>query len=485
MSRASRYLHGATLLAAGAAGAALGSATVRRRRDERRTIGTERHRRAECDVLHAKKVERIAEQLRAHEGGAPVSLRKHGPPHQVPKGADLRRKDAKIDIGDLTQIIDIDPERGVCVAESGVAFVDLVHATLRHGLVPLVVPELETITIGGAVSGCSIESSSFRCGGFHDSCLEYEVITGEGDVLTCRPGGEHELVFQMMHGSFGTLGILSRLTFRLAPARPFVRVDYETHTTVDDFQAAIRRHVDAGDVDFLDGILHAPDRLVLCAGRYVDDAPYTSRYDWTKVYYQSTATRLCDYLTTPDYFFRYDRGVTNVHPKTWLGRLLFGKLAGSHRVLGLADRLPFLFRSEHPTVILDVFLPFSKAPEFLAWYERELGHFPLWCVPYRRVRDYEWLDDRFYEGTHDQLFLDVAIYGMEQPPGVNVHRLIEQKLLELGGMKTLISHNYFTPDEFWTIWNRRNYERVKQLTDPQNLFRDLYEKTCLAAMGLR
>ena len=56
-------------------------------------------------------------------------------------------------------------------------FVDLVAATLRHGLVPIVVPELKTITIGGAVAGCSIESMSFRYGGFHDTCLEYEVIT--------------------------------------------------------------------------------------------------------------------------------------------------------------------------------------------------------------------------------------------------------------------------------------------------------------------
>jgi FAD/FMN-containing dehydrogenase len=433
---------------------------------------------------HAAKVERIVAQLRKYGGRATLSLYKKTPPHQVPKGYDLRRRDAKVDISDLTQILQIDPRARTCTAEAGVAFVDLVAATLRHGLVPIVVPELKTITIGGAVSGCSIESMSYRYGGFHDTCIAYEVITATGEVLECTPDNEHALVFQMMHGSFGTLGILSKLTFRLVPAKPFVRVDYERHTTVEDYRAAIRRHFEAQDVDFMDGMIHGLQELVLCVGHFVDEAPYQSRYDWMKVYYVSTRERSVDFLTTADYLFRYDRGVTNVRPKSWLGRLALGKLATSQQMLRLAHQLPFLFRSPHPDVTVDLFLPFSKVPEFLVWYGRELGHFPLWCVPYKRVRDYEWLDDSFYAALDDDLFLDLAIYGMKQPAGLNVHRMIEEKLRELGGIKTLISHNYYSRDEFWSIWNKPNYDRVKAITDPHNVFRDLYTKTCRAAMGL-
>jgi len=458
---------------------------VRKRRTARQRICSELHPFAECTELHARKVARIAAQLRAHEGGRPVSLRKKAPPHQVPKGGDLRRRDDKIDVSDLTTIIEIDPVRRVCVAESGVMFCDLVEATLRYGLVPIVVPELKTITIGGAVSGCSIESMSYRYGGFHDTCLEYEVVTGTGEVLTCRADNEHSLVFQMVHGSFGTLGILTKLTFRLVPAMPFVRVDYEKYKTLDEYRAAIKRHFEAEDVDFMDGIIHRPDLFVLSIGRFVEHAPFTHKYDWMRVYHQSTAELDHDYLRTPDYFFRYDRGVTNVHPKSFLGRLLFGKLAGSGTTLRIADKLNFLFKSDRPTVILDIFLPFSKLAEFLEWYERELDYFPLWMVPYKRVHDYEWLDESFYSELKDQLFIDIAIYGMKQPPGKNVHRMIEEKLRELGGIKTLISHNYYSRDEFWSIWNKRNYDRVKAITDPSNLFRDLYAKTCRAAMGLQ
>jgi FAD/FMN-containing dehydrogenase len=432
---------------------------------------------------HASKVERIAAQLRAHTGSRPVSLRKKAVSHQVPKSGDLRHKDDKIDVSDLTEILSIDPAARTCTAESGVTFVDLVTATLAHDLVPIVVPELETITIGGAVSGCSIESMSFVHGGFHDTCLEYEVITATGEILRCTPDNEHSLVFQMIHGSFGTLGVLATLTFKLVPAKPFVHLVYERHTTLAAFQHSIAQHARDRDIDFMDGIIHSPSLWVLCTGRFVERAPYTTRYDWVKVYYQSTATRSEDYLDTKHYFFRYNRGVTNVRPRSFVGRLLFGKFLQSSQWLRIAEKVHFLLPKERPTVTLDVFVPFSKTPEFMDWWVKTCNFFPLWCVPYRRVHDYEWLPDTYWRALGDDMFLDIAVYGMRQPPGRNYHREIEVKLRELGGIKTLIAHNYYGEEEFWQIFNKPNYDAAKRVTDPNNLFRDLYTKTCKAAMG--
>ncbi len=436
---------------------------------------------------HAAKVARIADQLRRHPGDRPVSLRKRSVSHQVPKATDLRRHDDKIDIGDLTEILAVDPVARICVAESGVTFVDLVAATMQHGLVPIVVPELKTITIGGAVAGCSIESMSFHAGGFHDTCLGYEVVAATGEVLTCTPTNAHADVFEMVHGTFGTLGVLTRLTFRLVPAKRFVHLVHEKHTTLAAYLAAIERHVAAAEVDFIDGIIHGPALWVLCLGRFVDHAPYTSNYEWMKIYYQSTATRAEDYLPTADYFFRYDRGVTNVRPRSFVGRLLFGKLLSSTQWLWLGDKLHRLLPTEQPTITLDVFVPLRNVPAFMDWYQREFGFFPLWCVPYRVVKNYPWLEAALHPPPGDNLFLDLAIYGMRQRgrDGRNYHRLMEQKLNELGGFKTLIAHNYYPEPEFWTIWNKPNYDAVKAQTDPRNLLRGLYEKTCRAQMGMR
>ncbi|HUQ04745.1 MAG TPA: FAD-binding oxidoreductase [Kofleriaceae bacterium] len=428
---------------------------------------------ASLESGHAQKVARVAGQLRDRTCGGHLSLRKRAVSHVVPKPNDLRHTDDKIDIADLDQILLIDPVRQICVAEAGVTFVDLVAATLPHGLVPMVVPELKTITVGGAVAGCSLESMSFRHGGFHDSCLEYEVVTAGGDVLTCTPHNEHALVFQMMHGAFGTLGILTKLTFQLVPAKPFVHVTYESYRTLDDYLAAIRSHAAWHGVDFMDGIIHGASELVLSVGRFVDGAPYTHRYDRWRTYWKSTATRRDDYLTTEQYLFRYDRGVTNVTP-----------FLSSTTVLRLAQRFHRWLPAERPRVTLDTFVPLSRVPAFFDWYCREIAFFPIWCVPYRRVRDYEWIAPAFFDGLEDDLFLDLAVYGMKQPPGMNVHRKFEEQLARIGGLKTLISHNYYSPEEFWAVWNKDNYNAVKRVTDPRNLFRDLYAKTCRAAHGL-
>ncbi|MFN7131968.1 MAG: FAD-binding oxidoreductase [Myxococcales bacterium] len=436
---------------------------------------------------HARKVARISQQLRNRKSTAPLSIRKKAVSHQVPKAGDLRRSDEKVDVTDLDQILEIDPVRRTCTAEPGVTFVDLVTATMKHGLVPIIVPEFKTITIGGAVSGCSIESMSYKYGGFHDTCLEYEVITATGEVLTCTPDNENSLVFQMIHGSFGTLGIVSKLKFRLVPSKPYVKMKYEKYGTLEEYQAAIWRVYQNRDWDFMDGIIHSPTEYVLSLGNFVDEAPYTNSYDWLKVYYQSTSKRKEDFLKTPDYFFRYDRGVTNVHPKSFLGRLFFGKFMGSTEVLKLAEKFNWLLPKEKPTIILDVFIPFSKVPAFMEWYGREFKHFPLWCVPYKRVRNYEWISDRFFQtmtDEKDELFVDLAIYGMKQTGDVNYHKLMEDKLLELGGIKTLISHNYYSEEDFWKTWNKPNYDAVKARVDPHNIFRDLYTKMCKAAMGV-
>ena len=449
---------------------------------ERRAIRVDgRPSRAE---RHARKVERLAHALHERRGPRPLRLRKRAVSHQVPNPRDAKHTDDAIDISAFDEILAIDPVARTCVAEPGVTFVDLVAATLRHGLVPAIVPELKTITIGGAVAGCSIESMSWRYGGFHDTCLEYEVVTARGEVIVARPDGERALLFQMMHGTFGTLGVLVKLTFRLVPARPFVALRYETHAGLDEYLEAIERHIEAEDAEFLDGFVHAPDDHVLAVGRFVDEAPYTHRYDWTKVYYRSTRTRREDYLRTPHYFFRYDHGVTNAHPKSFLGRLLFGKMLGSSQLLRLAETFRAFLDPDELPFTLDVFIPFSKVDDFLGWDARAFHHFPLWCVPYRQARPYEWLSRRFHEGAPDGLFLDFAIYGFKPSDGRNYHRMMEEKLLELGGLKTLISRNHYSEREFWTIWNKENYDRIKAVTDPENVFRDLYTKTCRAAQGL-
>jgi FAD/FMN-containing dehydrogenase len=61
------------------------------------------------------------------------------------------------------------------------------------------------------------------------------------------------------------------------------------------------------------------------------------------------------------------------------------------------------------------------------------------------------------------------------PPG-RFNRLIEAKVSELSGHKSLYSDPYYDEDEFWRLYNRPAYERLKKRYDPAGRLPGLYEK---------
>src|SRR3989339_781458 len=284
--------------------------------------------------------------------------------------------------------------------------------------------------------------------------------------------------------TFGTLGIISKLKFKLVPAEKFVKVVYEKYQTLEDYKKAVWKHFQKQDVDFMDGIIHSHTEYVLSVANFINKAPYNHNCDWMRVYYKSTKTRKEDYLKTIDYFFRYDKGVTNVTPKSFLGRLFFGKFIDSARVLSLVNKFQKIISAKKIPITVDTFIPFSRITDFMEWYKKEINFFPLWCVPYKLVRQYEWLDKNFREKIKDELFLDIAIYGMKKKDRKNYYKLIEDKLIEIGAIKTLISTNYYKEEDFWKIWNKDYYDKLKKQTDPNNIFRNLYTKTCKTMRGV-
>ncbi len=434
---------------------------------------------------HRQKVEAIAASVKEHAASAKpgqfFSLKKASVSHTVPQPDNPKKLDVKVNINELTEIIEIDIQNKTCVAESGISFSSLVEETLKVGFVPMTVSELKGITIGGAVAGCSVESMSYKYGGFHDSCLEYEIVTGTGDIFTCSREKNPD-IFEMIHGSFGTLGILTRIKFQLVPAKPFVRMDYEKFTSFNDLMTAVRDHYEKKDLDFVDAIVHSPTECVLCIGTFVDEAPYHSHYNWIGIFYKSTVERKRDFLPTKDYYFRYDTEchwlTRGYHLENKILRFLVGPFVlGSSNILKFADRFPALVKRDYgPDVIVDVFIPAQNVQKFWEWYVTVFNYFPLWVVPYKIEKRYPWINPSLMKEIKSDLFLDLAIYGFKQKGDKNYYKVLEEKVAELGGIKTLITHNYYTETEFWQSYNKDAWEKVKKVTDPKNLFRNLFEK---------
>jgi FAD/FMN-containing dehydrogenase len=255
---------------------------------------------------HDAAVDAVRRGLAALPADAPVRLRK-----ATSNLFRFRDGAGGLAVDGLDQVLAVDPVARTAEVAGMTTYEDLVAATLPHGLMPLVVPQLKTITLGGAVVGLGIESTSFRDGLPHESVLEADVLTGTGEILTATPENSHHDLLEGLPNSYGTLGYALRLRIELAPVLPFVRLRHVRFPTADAAGKAMAeitasRSWDGETVDFCDGTVFSADEQYLTLGRFVDAAPWLSDYTGQDVYYRSIPARETDYLTIHDYLWRWD-----------------------------------------------------------------------------------------------------------------------------------------------------------------------------------
>jgi FAD/FMN-containing dehydrogenase len=443
---------------------------------------------------HARRVQALREQLRdADEAGVPLGLAK--PTSNLFRDRQEARK-RRLDLHDFCHVLQVDADAGWVDVEGLCSYEALVDATLPQGVMPAVVPQLKSITVAGAVAGVGIEATSFRQGLVHDTLLAAEVLLPDGAVLHCTPDNEHRDLFYGLPNSYGTLGYALRLRLRTLPVKPYVQVQHQRHEHPDAFFGALAGQFQ-GDADFVDGVVFAPDRQVLSVARFVDDAAWHSDYSFEKIYYQSLLERDTDLLTTRDYLWRWDtdwfwcsRQFGAQHP---LLRRLIGRRRLNSRTyarwmrwnarLGLTRRWAQWRGRSTESVIQDVDIPLAHAGAFLQFLLHEIPILPIWVCPIRcadarhRFPLYPLRSDTPYLNFG---FWDVIDSVVPQAPGY-FNRLVERKVMELGGIKSLYSDSFFSRDEFARAYGMSDYARLKAKYDPQHRLLDLYDKCVLRA----
>ena len=186
---------------------------------------------ADAGIAHREAVDAVRRGLAELPPDAPVRLRK--------KTSNLfrfRDGGGGLAVDGLDRVLSVDPVARTADVAGMTTYEDLVAATLPHGLMPLVVPQLKTITLGGAVVGLGIESTSFRDGLPHESVIEADVLTGTGEILSTV---DHPDLLAGLPNSYGTLGYALRLRIELAPVRPFVRLRHIRFDTAEETATAL------------------------------------------------------------------------------------------------------------------------------------------------------------------------------------------------------------------------------------------------------
>src|SRR5258707_959592 len=200
---------------------------------------------------YTKKKEALAEGLRA--GSGPVGLQKESSNLFRDRAAGARRR---LDVRGFNQVLAVGKD--FVDAEGMTPYEVLVDECLAHGVMPAVVPQLKTITLGGALAGVGIESSSHRHGLVHDTMLELDVLLGDGRVVTCTADNEHADLFFGFPNSYGTLGYALRVKARTVPVKRYVRLEHRPFESADRFFTELGNRLKVGEADFVDGTVFSP-----------------------------------------------------------------------------------------------------------------------------------------------------------------------------------------------------------------------------------
>ena len=341
---------------------------------------------------------------------------------------------------------------------------------------PLVVPQLKTITLGGAVTGLGIESTSLRNGMPHESVIEMEILTGDGRVVTRHRG---QRARRRCSAASPTPTARSATPCRSPSSSSRCS---RSCTCATSASAAPEACMDAIATDRgrrqlrrSPGRLRGrhrvqPDELYLTVGAFSEVAPWRSDYTGQQIYYQS---------------IRRTEGGLPDHPRlpVALGHRLVLVLAGirraesrhphgsgragtaapmstaslSHSTAGTAcprdqraagRRCP---RERHPGRG-DPGRAWRRVPQVLRRAGRDEPGLDVPASVARRRRP-----GRFTRCSPDEVYVNFGFWGTVAAARRSCRRLlqpaIEDKVSALGGHKCLYSTSFYAEDDFWARYN--------------------------------
>ncbi|KAK9367908.1 hypothetical protein V1509DRAFT_610144 [Lipomyces kononenkoae] len=393
--------------------------------------------------------------------------------------------DNMIDTSKLSNVLHIDTQNKVALVEPNVPMDKLVEATMPHRLVPPVVMEFPGITVGGGFAGTSGESSSFRHGFFERTVNSIEIILADGKIIKAS-ASENSDIFYGAASSFGTLGVTTLLEIQLIDAKSYVELTYYPVSSIQVAVEKIEQATADSSTDYLDGIFFAKDRGVICIGRLkdsVDDGIRIQRFTRaTDPWFYLHAKKLIGKSSSPvteaiplvDYLFRYDRG------GFWVGAYAFQYfITPFNRITRWALdsylHTRVMYHALHKSglaksyIVQDVAIPYEGAAEFLEYLDEVFGHYPIWLCPLHRSGKSEptprGLTALRPDPNAPTMLLNFGVWGpgpTKRQAFVRINRKLEHKVHELKGQKCLYAHAYYTEDEFWAIYDKNEYDLLRQ-----------------------
>jgi cytokinin dehydrogenase len=154
---------------------------------------------------------------------------------------------------DMSTLDDIGPvQDGRVRVQGGATWRQVLSRTVPLGWSPPVVTGYTGLSVGGTLSMGGIGAASFRHGPQVDNVLALQVVTGEGELVTCSPS-EHPELFSAVLGGAGQYGVIVEATLALVPVAPRAHYQLLGYDDADAFFADLRTLTTRDQVDGIYG----------------------------------------------------------------------------------------------------------------------------------------------------------------------------------------------------------------------------------------
>ncbi len=402
----------------------------------------------------------------------------------------------------MYDILEIDVERRVVRVEPLANMGQVSRHLKSKGWTLPVVPELDSLTVGGLIMGFGIETSSHKYGLFQHICMAFEIVTAEGKLLKCS-ATENPALFYQIPWSHGTLGFLVAAELKIIPVKKYIRLNYQPVYSLDDIVSTFAQaSLNTENHDFVEGLVYSRDQAVIMTGNFTDEIGADGSvnaigrwyqpwfYKHAETYLQQQKTGV-EYLPVRDYFHRHTRGYF------WAMEEIIG--FGNHpifRVLlgwALPPRIELLKYTETQTtqrlrekfhVVQDMLVPLRYLKKSLQYFDEHFNLYPLWLSP-MAIKDNGNQPGFIHAlktgaGETEEMYVDIGAYGTPKKPDFDnavALPLLEKFVLEHNGYQALYARTAMSREEFRRMFDHRAYDLLReQLPFCRQAFDEVYDK---------
>ena len=446
-----------------------------------------------------KKIEKISNVLKRNDGLVTTGRKGHN--H---RDLNFKKKQTQIDTSELCNILSINENYIDC--EASVTIGKINRATIPQNKIVPSIPEGDNFTVGGCLGGIALGSNSYLHGFFNNNVIDFDIVLGNGEILKEVSANKNSDLYYGIGGTYGTMGIITRVKLRLVPCSPYVKVNYLHYSNFNSFYDEFRDRIKNKKDDFIEAFVNAENDFAIVTGNYVEeinpkDLLITRDKDIFKqrhmcLYAQIAKKKDCHYLRLVDYLERYSYSAFwghylytpyKIRDYVYAGliyatipkKLIKSNELNINKYFTAASQIVGDYKRDEYVLATDIGVPLSKLKDALHLVDKMTKTYPLWICPSKdNYHPDKIFCTRKINMCEDDMILDLGIYGIKNSdvPSKHINQTFEKFSFNHGVFKGFFSTCYFDYNDFWNHFDKEKYNNLRKKYFAETKFMNIYDK---------